>query len=339
MSVDYFDSRILTGTIINRPPQYNLLTQLFFTPQAPKNTDTFELHLQNKGQMLLPFVRNEEAGKVFTNGSGEVTVTKAPRIRMKTPYQAAEMLRNGIGYTPYETESNPVEKRIVEDMDWLRRNVDVTIEWMVAELITTGKVTVSDRVDGTSMPIYTLDNRMPSKHKVTLTGGNLWSASTSTLMDDVEEWSLLIQESCGLAPTDLILGKNVWKHFFKHADVRDGLDNRRITLGGLTPTVQQMFKGIWNGLNIWVYAGNVTDYSNKTKYFVDANSVLLGTRNADAVIEYGKPLDLKCEAPTSYFVKTYAEEDPSATWLLMESRPMPWARRSGAFLCASVCEG
>lgn len=336
MPIDYFDHRILTGVIVKRPPKYSLITDLFFKPRPPQPTDKLELHIKSRGRQLLPFVREEEPGKVIKSGDAEAVIVKAPRIRVKTPYQAADVLKNPAGYTPYEIAVDPVGRAIVEDLDFLREDVDLTIEWMAAQIATKGTFTVSDKIEGKLKPIYTVDNRMPAAHKITVNEAQKWSAADSKIMESVEGWSTMIQDECGTAPTELVLGKNVWGHFFRHADVKDNLDNRRIDMGGLQPKVSTMFKGVWNGLNVWVYTGNVTGYGGKTEYLLDTNSILLGARDTESVIEYGLPMDRKCEGATSFFAKTYDEEDPSATWLLVESRPMPWARRPGAFLCAKV---
>lgn len=334
--LDYFDSRVLTGVINRRPPLYSLISQMFFTPRPASHTDKFELALTFRGNDLLPLVREEEPGRVVSSGSAEVVMVKAPRIRVKTPFSANDLLKNPPGYNPYEIVADPVEQRIVEDLDELRRGVDRTTEWMAAQIATKGKLTVSDTVGGKTVPIYTLDNRMPDEHRPTLTGADKWSAAQSSIVKNLEEWALLIQEACGTSPTELILGKNVWEAFFNHKDVKNALDVRRIDLGELSPRVQSFYKGTFNGLRVWVYVGNVTGYNGQVEYLLDPDSVLLGARDAGQVIEYGRPLDLKCEAPARFFVKTYDEEDPSGKWLLVESRPLPWARQPGAFVCAKV---
>jgi len=337
MPLDYFDSRVLTGVINKRPPQYSLFTQLFFSPASPQPTDKFELHIKSRGNNLLPFVREEEPGRVISGGSGEVVVLRAPRIRVKRRYKASEILKNPLGYNPYQLVGDPVEQAIVEDLDALRKDIDATTEWMCSKICTSGQFSVSDSIEGQSKVIYKLDNRMPSAHKITLSQANdKWDSANSKIMDNVEDWATMIQDETGYAPTELVLGKNVWGKFFRHADVQDALDNRRIDLGNLTPRVGNMFKGMWNGLRVWLYTGSVTGYDGKPEYLLNPNSIVLGAKDDESTIEYGLPLDRKCAGATQFFTKTYEEEDPSATWVLTESRPMPWAKRPGCFVCAKV---
>ena len=337
MTLDYFDSRILTGVINKRPPRYSLFTELFFRPGTAQPTDKFELHIKSRGNNLLPFVREEEPGRVLGTGEAEVVVVRAPRIRVKRRYRAEEILKNPAGYNPYQLVADPVEAAIVEDLDALREDADLTVEWMCSQIATSGKITVEDRIDGASKVIYEVDNRMPAAHKVTLTAaGDKWSNASSKILEKVEAWATMIQDETGNAPTELVLGKNVWGHFFRHADVKDMLDNRRIDLGGLSPRVGNMLKGTWDGLRVWLYTGSYTGYSGTVSYLLDPDSIVLGARDSESVIEYGLPLDRKCAGATPFFVKTYEEEDPSATWVLAETRPLPWARRPGCFVCAKV---
>lgn len=335
--LDYFDPRILTGVLTNRPPQYSLFTDLFFTKKSPQPVETFELHVKNRERRMLPFVRNEDAARILEPYSGEVVAVRAPRIRVKRRYKAEDILKNPLGYDPYDLVSNPVEQAIVEDLDDLRRDLDQTLEWMCAKIITTGVIEIADYIEGQKKVIYKVDNRMPATHRITVgTSDAKWSNSKSKLMEQVEEWSNMIQETTGSAPTELILGKNVWGNFFRHSDVKDNLDNRRIELGEIIPRVCTMFKGVWNGLRIWTYIGTAPLADGSVEYLLDPDSIVLGYKDPETVIEYGRPVDHDCPGATAFFAKTYKEEDPSVRWVLAETRPLPWVRRSGAFVCAKV---
>lgn len=337
MALDYFDSRVLTGVINKRPPQWGLFTDLFFSAAAPSPTDKFELQIKSRGNELLPFVREAESGKILDGGEGEVVMAIAPRIRVKRPYRATEVLKNPMGYNPYDLVADPVERAIVDDMDATRKNVDTTIEWMCSQIVTTGKITVSDIVGGKARKIYDIDERMPAAHKITLNqADSKWSSANSKIIEMVEDWSIAIQEESGNAPTDLVLGKNAFSAFLRHADVKGMLDIKNVDLGELSLRAGNKFKGMWNGLRIWLYAATVIGYDGKPISLMPADSVVLGAKDVDSKIMWGLPLDRKCLGATQYFTKTYEQEDPSATWVLTESRPMPWAQRPGSFVCAKV---
>lgn len=337
MPFDYFDSRVLTGVITKRPPKPGLITQLFFKPQQPSPTDKFELHVETVQRRIVPLVSNVEGASIVQGRTAEVLIAKAPRIRLKRPFAAEETLRNTVGMTPYDTSVNPVEAAIAKQMQDFRDDIEYTIEFMAAQLATQGKLTMRDMVEGKVKTIYELDLDRNANHKVDVSAAaSKWNGATGKIRKNVQAWSLLIAAATGQGATDLILGTDVVDPFLSHADVEKKLDNRGINIGQLTLSVQTLYLGRWNGLDVWTYPYSMTDRVGETAPLVAADSILLGTRNAGQDIEFGLPLDRKCTGPTDYFAKTYEEEDPSQVWALVESRPMPWTKNPDAFVYAKV---
>lgn len=337
MSLDYFDSRVLTGVLAKRPPKPGLITSLFFKSQPPSATDNFELHVETIQRRIVPFVSNVEGASIVQGRSAGVLLAKAPRIRLKRPFAAEEVLRNTVGMTPYDAGANPVEASIAKQMQDFRDDIEYTIEFMCAQLATQGKLAVKDHVEGKVKTIYELDLDRNAAHTVDISAAaTKWNGASGRIRKNVQAWSLLIAAATGQGATDLILGTDVVDPFIDHKDVADKLDNRNITIGQLTLSVQSLYLGRWNGLDVWTYPYSMTDRVGDTKPLVAADSILLGTRGAGQDIEWGLPLDRKCSGPTPYFAKTYDEEDPSQTWALVESRPMPWTKNPDAFVSAKV---
>ncbi|MDL2279079.1 major capsid protein [Desulfovibrio sp. OttesenSCG-928-G11] len=337
MPLDYFDSRVLTGVITRRPPQPGLITQLFFTSRQPSATDKFELHVETIQRRIVPFVSNVEGASIVQGRSAEVLLAKAPRIRLKRPFAAEEVLRNTVGMTPYDSSVNPVEAAIAKQMQDFRDDIEYTVEFMCAQLACQGKLSVKDNVEGKVRTIYELDLDRNPDHSVDVSAAaSKWNGANGLIRKNVQAWSLLIAAATGQGATDLILGTNVVDPFLEHKDVKDRLDNRNINVGQLTLSVQSLYLGRWMGLDVWTYPYSMTDRTGNTAPLVAADSVLLGTRGAGQDIEWGLPLDRKCSGPTTFFAKTYEEEDPSQVWALVESRPMPWTKNPDAFLAAKV---
>lgn len=337
MPLDYFDSRTLTGVITRRPMKPSLITALFFSPQVPSYTDKFELHVETVKRRVLPIVSNGMPAEIVEGREGKVLLAKAPRIRVKRPFAAEEVLKNLVGMNPYDTGVNPVEVKIAKQLQDFRDDTEYTIEFMCAQLATQGKLTMKDKENSKTVVTYELDLQRNPNHIVdNSASGKKWNGSSGKILDDVTAWNLLIAEATGRAATDLVLGSGVVSPFINHPDVKGLLDNRSIAIGQLAPSVQTLFLGTWNGLNVWMYPYKMTDRTNTTAPLLAADSVLLGTSGAGQDIEWGIPLDRKCEGPTDYFVKTYEEEDPSQTWVLMETRPLPWTKNPDAFVTAKV---
>ena len=88
-------------------------------------------------------------------------------------------------------------------------------------------------------------------------------------------------------------------------------------------------KGVWNGLNIWTHNATYRDLEGNTKYYLEPNYVLLLARDAESVIEFAQPVDVKCEGPAKIFAKQFEQEDPSGIFTIAESRPLPMTRHCG----------
>ena len=327
--LDFFTPRTLTGIINLRPIKWDLFTG-FFRAQDPKPTDVFLLETSLRGASILPSITNHDAGTMRKSESLSVGYVQAPRFRPKRAFRAADLLKTQKGFTPYDPMVNPVERAIADDMDAHRDDIDRMLEIMCAQAAVDGKIELYDMVEGKSSRNYTVDFKRPESHDVRLTGQDLWSDPASDLLGIVEDCALRVQEdTSGLSPTDLILGRDAWTAFRRHPDVKDSLDNRRIEIGNLSPRVQAKFKGQWNGLNIWTHNATYNDISGKTRYYLPPACALLLARDAESVIEFGQPVDVKCEGPARIFAKQFEQEDPSGIFTIAESRPVPITRHTG----------
>lgn len=336
----YFEPRAMTEVITRRKPLPAFFRDRFFRRRPPQNASVLEVHVVSRGRQLAPFVTEHEAGRIVGGRTKEAYTIKAPRLRPKRPFRAVDLLNDmAAGRSPYDEQTDPVELALVETMDDLRDDIELTVEWMCAQAVTGGKVLVVDNIEGVQMPVFTVDYQMPAAHRVLLDGADLWSAAGSKLRSGVEGWANLIQEETGLAPDTLALGKNAWDAFFGHADVKDSLDTRNVNGGTITLNANSMFKGVWNGLEVFVYSATCPDHTGEVKHLLDPDCALLGcsvNTPADTRIEYGRPVDLACKGPAQVFAKAWEQDDPSGLFVLAESRPLPWPRQPGAFVHAKV---
>lgn len=329
MELSYFTPRILTGVINLRPVQHDLFAS-FFRPKAPSAVDVFELHTSLRGASLIPSITNHAAGTMRKGGELSVSVVKAPRFRVKRMFTAADMLKTQAGQTPYDLSINPVERAVAEDMDAHRQDIDFMLEVMCAQALVDGKIDIYDRVEGSTTKTFSVDFKRPAAHSVVLTGTALWSDAASDLIGTMDQYNLMIQEATsGYSGTDLILGKNAWTAFRKHADVKNTLDIRHIDIGSLTPKIGAKLKGYWNGLKIWTTASSYKDMDGTTQYYMPPDYALLVASETENVIEYGMPVDVACSGPCRIFAKQFEQDDPSGIFTIAESRPLPMTRHCG----------
>lgn len=327
--IDYFDSRILTGVINKRPVKYDIFGNMFHR-QSPKATELFELHVVSRGVSMLPSITNAAGGTMRSGREGAAFAVKAPRFRPKRLFKAADLLKHAGGQTPYDLNVNPVERAIAEDMDDHRSDIDTMVEIMCAQAIVHGKIDLFDAVEGKVVKTFTVDFRRPQAHTVVLEGAAQWTGDTSDLQDSLQTYDEMIQEEANLGATDLYLGRKAWAAFRKHPDVRDDLDRNNINIGQLSPSIQSKFKGIWNGLRIWLVTGTYKDIEGKVQYYLAPEYALLAASDAENVMEFGQPMDVDCTGPVEIFSKQFKQDDPSGIFTIAESRPLPWPKQPGA---------
>ncbi len=327
--IDYFDSRVLTGVINRRPVKYDIFGNMF-RRQAPKATELFELHVVSRGVSMLPSITNAAGGTMRSGREGAAFAVKAPRFRPKRLFKAADLLKHAGGQTPYDLNVNPVERAIAEDMDDHRADIDTMVEIMCAQAIVHGKIDLFDAVEGKVVKTFTVDFRRPEAHTVVLEGAAQWTGASSDLQDSLQTYDEMIQEEANLGATDLYLGRKAWAAFRKHPDVRDDLDRNNINIGQLSPSIQSKFKGIWNGLRIWLVTGTYKDIEGKVQYYLAPEYALLAASDAENVMEFGQPMDVDCSGPVEIFSKQFKQDDPSGIFTIAESRPLPWPKQPGA---------
>lgn len=339
MPIDYFDPRLLTGVINRRPLKSDIFTT-FFTKQPPGRVELFELHIKSRNISMLPAITNHAAGTMRHGDTIAAGAVKAPRFRPKRAFMAADKFKIPAGSNPYNPQENALERAIAEDMDLHREEIDFALEIMCRQALVLGKITLYDVVESAgAQATFTVDFKRPASHNVVNTGSALWSDPNSDLLGQIEAWGLKIQEETGFGASDLLMGKNAWTAFRRHNDVETYLDNKGIDIGHLAPKIGRKYKGTWNGLDLWVIAGEYTDLDGTINHYLEPDFAILIARDATSVIEFGLPVDNDCAGPTEIFAKAFKQEDPSGTFTIAESRPLAWPKQPGWVVRAKVTGG
>jgi len=335
-NIDYFDPRLLTGVINKRPLKSDIFTG-YFKKRPPSPAELFELHVKTRNITMVPAITNHAPGTMRHGDKVEAYSVRAPRFRPKRAFMAADMFRQPAGINPYDPQDDALGRAIAEDMDLHREELDFALEVMCCQAMVKGKIVLHDLVENDSpVKTFTVDFLRPSTHNIVLSGSALWTNPDCDLQGQLDTWDLMIQEEIGFGSTDLLLGKNAWAAFRRHHDVEQDLDNKGIDVGSLAPRIARKYRGNWYGLNIWVIAGTYTDLDGVVNHYLDPDYALLVAKDAESVIEFGRPVDNKCEGPVEIFAKAFPQEDPSGTFTIAESRPLPWPKQPGWVVLAKV---
>lgn len=332
-----FEARTLTDVIIARKPMPGLFKELFFKNRNTLPTKYAEIEVLVRGRTLVPFVTDYEGGTLVEKSRREMKTVKTPRMHPVERFSAPELIdatQPGAGIyrnTPDDIQA-AIEETIVRDLDAMKDDIELTIEYMCGQAVTGSLVIYRE-----GQKFFEVDFLMPSDHKIALGAGSLWSDEGGDPEGNLEDWAALILNATGVAADNCIMGTNAYRAFRRNSKVKDVLDTRRIEIGSLSPDVNKLRKGDFNGLDIWSYGGEYEDLDGDVHKMLHPDYIVLGASGAKTSIEFGVPEDLKnLGRPNEYFAKSWEVEDPSAIWMGVESRPFPFPKQPGAFVYAKV---
>lgn len=330
--------RSLTTAInkIKVPPR--LLQKLIFKERNTNPSDTIDVDITVGNQKLVPFVSPIEGGTVVGQLGREQRAVKTPRLRPKKPLAAQALLtERGPGAKIYATGSGDInawkEKKVGMEQKDLKQRIDRTVEWMCAQALATGALTVSQENIA-----FQVDYRLPAEHKITLAGNNVWGGTAANIPANIETWANLILSAYGSGPDLMLLGTGAAEKFLADDKVQAEYDRRHIIVGELRPDFKTEYIGPYKGLDVYKYPFEYeTAAGSKTK-IVGSDKAVLVNSSARFSIEFGLILDLDAglNVMEEYFSKSWLEKDPSVLWLLAESRPLPVPWEPEAYVAATV---
>jgi hypothetical protein len=208
-------------------------------------------------------------------------------------------------------------------------------EWMAAQVLLTGKVTISGELYQTVQVDFGRDAALDESAD--------WSnTSTATPLDDLQDWADLIAEKSGSEAHDVVMDIDTWKKFRNNDQVKQRIkDQRPLTL---PPTIAQEaafqvggnFMGAIDGFNIWVYSGRYKDDNGDIQKILPSGTVLL-IGQIMGVKAYGAILDEAAGFQAlPYFSKSWIENDPPRRFVMTQSAPLVVPYRPNASLAATI---
>lgn len=334
-----FNWRAMTAAINQIPAPPMLLQDLIFRQQNTVPAEHIDVDVVIGGKYVAPFVSPVDGGVIVEKLKREVRSVQAPRIRLKKPYSASELLTgrapgSGIYIDGVASVTQYRQQKLAQELQDLKNRIVITKEWMCAQALT-GTLTVVQHDPPLS---FAVDYNLPVAHKPTLTGNNVWGGATADIIGNLTTWSDLIINAIGIGPDIAILGATAYQKLRQDEDVMAVLDNRRMEAGQYTWKASSNYVGNLLGIDLYRYGTTYTDSSGATQKFVADNVCILVASKARFSIEHGIILDLEAEAQVmaQYFSKSWVEKDPSVAWILAESRPLPVPWQPEAIVYATV---
>ena len=350
MPIDMFESRTMLAALEESFKPRTFLTDMFFPQEETHGEKWIDITIEKGKRKLAPFVSPRAEGRTLKRDGRTVKSYAIPLLKPKRVTNAEDLVKRNNGSSIY-TPENLMQKSAEElgkDLVELTNSIVRRVEWMAAQALTTGKITVSgvvDDGDDSAVVDDEVDFNMDSTHKITLTGAALWTASTGNPIKDLRDWKRLIAKDSGLSARVVVFGSSVAEAFVNNDNVKGSLSNRRIEQGQINP--QELPEGVtyWGylndpGLDIYSYDEWYLDDNGVEQPMIPVDHLVMGSTNARATQHYGPILDMDAieqgMAINKYFPKSWRKKDPSARFVMVQSAPLTIPHQIDAFVTAKV---
>jgi len=336
--VSLFETRELIAVANQVPTAGTFLQDTFFGKEEVAPSEYVDIVVRKGKRTLAPFVSPKVQGKIVNTSTQSVRSYKPAYIKEKWVTEATDIIgkSNNVFYAENKSIAEVVAEKVARETQEHKENLVRRIEWMAAQVLTTGKVEVKG--DGVEEVI---DFGFDANQFVVLTD-NTWDSNDVDPIAMMREWRRERVKAGGIAPNVAVFGSDAIDAFISNAKVQKALDLRRVDRGMIDPEL------LPDGVTYWGYipeiATDIYSYdewyidpeSGEEKEMVDSKGVIYGSTKTQAKRVYGAIKDLQALTATKFFLKSWEVEDPSVRFMLMQSAPLVVPVEVDAFMFAKV---
>lgn len=322
-----------------------VLLNLFFPMEQVFETEEVYFDKVQRARRLAPFVVPTVAGKPERSRGYKTGSFVPPYLKPKHVVEPSKAFKRRAGErllgemtAAQRFELAILDNLLIEDDEITRRE-----EWMAAQLLLTGAMTCQSE----NHPPVVIDLGRPSAHTIALTGASRWGQTGIDPLQNLRTWAKIVQANSGFHPSTVVLDPLAGDAFINSASVTKVMNTYRQTAGnidlqgkvsggGLGDEVKYL--GSIAEFDVFQYQQLYADETGAVQKFMPDNSVIMGNMNGcQGVRTYGAIRDRKAGLqPLARFPKVWDAEDPSATFTMMQSAPLPLLGWSEATLAATV---
>lgn len=317
------------------------LMDKFFGTVDPQIGKTVTIDIIKGKRRLAPFQTPRVEGELVEKQGHSTREYTPAYVKPKQELTASEVVDDRIAgdneyslTSPQEREALALATQLIDLEDMIIRRE----EWMCAQQLVNGYVDVVGK--GVN---YRIDLGMEASHKITVSVA--WSeVATATPFSDLGDAVTLISKDAGISANAVIANSDTIEEMLDTTDMKDKLNNRRMELGQIDPTQfgenatyygDIVVKG--KRLEIWSYDEWYEDAAGTEQPMIPDGKVVVTSDKADFRRHYGAIKDKKAGwAAIPRFPKVWDVEDPSITWIMVQSAPLPAAHQIDAICVLTV---
>lgn len=328
-----YDTDALLGLYRQVEPASTFFRDLCFGSVVTFDDEYIDFEKVAEGRKLAPLVVPTTQGRPVYDEASTVQRFKPAYVKPKDAVTPGRVIKRRPGENLLNVNTMSPQQRynaIVGDILRVHREtIDRREELMCAQAIIDGKITLS----GPDYPTRLVDYRRAAGHTVTLSGTAAWNSGSfaGSVKKDIQGWINTVRRAKFGGPvTHILAGAAAAEYILKDPDILKQLDlNTRGTnanlntglrggeyneyLGQLSPTLQ-----------LWTVGDYYEDAAGNAVKFLSDNDVVLVGPATQATRCFGAILDDKAGFQAlPAFPKMWSQEDPSATFVMTQSAPLP----------------
>lgn len=311
---------------LHRPPRF--LLDFFFPNVITFDTQDVRFDQLSDDFALAPFVSPSVPG-VAESPKGYETKSFIPAyVKPKHVVDPSRPLVRSAGEQIGGSLSAGQRRlMIINDLLALQRDRIIRrMEWMAAQVLTTGKVVVV----GDKYPSQTVDFDRKTTFTKALVTTARWGETGVVPSTDIDTWADELATEIGAGVNVVIMGKDAWKLLIADEKFEKMLDRQKgqdalINLGYQTgaPGVPQ-YKGRVGDMDFYTYNGTYKNSNGTTQTMLDSYGIIMAASEAHHGFRlHGAILDGAAGyQPNEFFSKNWIENDPAVEFVMTQSAPL-----------------
>lgn len=340
MAVNLFEPRTMFKFSERMPKATTFLRDKFFGNKEFSATATVDVDIKVGGLKVAPYVSEKIGGKVVENSGFATKTFTPPLVAPLKVTTAADIQKRSMGENIYSsrTPDERAAEKLVKDMQDLDEMITRREELMCAQAIFEGEIEVKgDGIDH----VITFGH----KNRETLSGADLWSASTSNKLADMKKWRRIVQQT-GFVNTDsVVMAADVADELLKDKEIKELLNIRNVSIGQIA--INELPQGA-------TYIGYLAEvghlYSYNAHYFdevaqvakplVPAGSLALLSSETDFSMGYAAITLIKEDEYVTFESErvpdSWTEKNPDRKMVQMSAKPLPIPKEINGWFVAKV---
>lgn len=330
ITITQYDTSTLLGLYKEVPAASAYFRNLAFQSVITFEDEYIDFEKIREGRKLAPLVIPTVQGRPVYSEASTTTRMKAAYLKPKDPVSPGRMIKKRPGENMFtENTMSPGARfnAIIGDILRVHREtIDRREEWMAAQAVVTGKLTL----EGPDYPTRVVDFQRAANHTVNLTGAARWNQGGVDIMADIQTWIDRVRRAPFGGPVNrLTVGANVIGVLLKNAEVLKQLDtqvrgtNADLNTGLRAGEYVEYIGKLGPNLELWVNSDFYELADGTAVPFLDPDTVVLTGPNIMGVRCFGAILDEQAGfRALPVFPKMWSNQDPSVTFVMSQSAPL-----------------